>query len=116
MLGLDTIISPKQLANGGIVSFVRSLENASSESRIEALYNIIGNRAEAIEFNVNEKIQGLTSTPLRELSLKKNILICAIIRKRQVIIPNGNDKIEAGDSVIVVTKEYRFSELKDMLE
>ncbi|MBR6102236.1 MAG: Trk system potassium transporter TrkA [Ruminococcus sp.] len=116
MLGLDTIISPKQLANGGIVSFVRSLENASSESRIEALYNIIGNRAEAIEFNVNEKIQGLTSTPLRELSLKKNILICAIIRKRQVIIPNGNDKIEAGDSVIVVTKEYRFSELKDILE
>ena len=116
MLGLDTIISPKQLANGVIVSFVRSLENASSESRIEALYNIIGNRAEAIEFNVNEKIQGLTSTPLRELSLKKNILICAIIRKRQVIIPNGNDKIEAGDSVIVVTKEYRFSELKDILE
>lgn len=116
MLGLETIISPKRLANGGIVSYVRSLENASSESRIESLYNIIGNRAEAIEFNVNEKIQGLTSTPLRELRLKKNILICAIIRKRQVIIPNGNDKIEAGDSVIVVTKEYRFSEIKDILE
>ncbi len=116
MLGLDTIISPKQLANGSILSYVRSLENASSESRIESLYNIIGNRAEAIEFNVNEKIQDLTSKELRELKLKKNILICAIIRKRQIIIPNGSDKIEPGDSVIIVTKEHRFSELKDILE
>ena len=116
MLGLDTLISPKQLANGMIISYVRSLENASSESRIESLYNIIGNRVEAIEFNVNEKITGLTGTPLRELRLKKNMLICAIIRKRQVLIPNGNDKIDPGDSVIIITMEHRFSELKDILE
>ncbi|MBR6873559.1 MAG: Trk system potassium transporter TrkA [Ruminococcus sp.] len=116
MLGLETLISPKQLANGMIISYVRSLENASSECRIESLYNIIGNRVEAIEFNVNEKIPGLTGMPLRDLSLKKNILICAIIRKRQVLIPNGNDKLDPGDSVIIVTKEHRFSELKDILE
>ncbi len=116
MLGLETIISPKQLNNGIILSYVRSMENASSESRIESLYNIIGNRVEAIEFNVNEKIPGLTGTPLRELQLKKDMLICAIIRKRQVLIPNGNDRIDPGDTVIVVTKEHRFSELKDILE
>ena len=116
MLGLDTLISPKRLANGMILSYVRSLENASSESRIESLYNIIGNRVEAIEFNVNEKITGITGTPLRELKLKKDMLICAIIRKRQVLIPNGNDKIDPGDSVIIITKEHHFSELKDILE
>lgn len=116
MLGLDTLISPKQLANGQMISYVRSVENASSESRIESLYNIINNRAEAIEFNVTEKINELTGIPLRDLKLKKNLLICAIIRKRQAIIPNGNDKIEQGDSVIIVTKEHRFSELKDILE
>ncbi len=116
MLGLETLISPKQLANGMILSYVRSLENASRESSIESLYNIIRNRVEAIEFNVNEKIQGITGTPLRELRLKKNMLICAIIRKRQVLIPNGDDRIDPGDSVIIVTKEHRFSELKDILE
>lgn len=115
-LGIETIISPKQLANGMILSYVRSLENASSESRIESLYNIIGNRVEAIEFNVTEKIPDLTSIPLKDLKIKKNILICAIIRKRQAIIPNGQDKIEAGDSVIIITKEHRFSELRDILE
>ena len=115
-LGIETIISPKQLANGLILSYVRSLENASSESRIESLYNIIGNRVEAIEFNVTEKIPDLTSIPLKDLKIKKNILICAIIRKRQAIIPNGQDKIEAGDSVIIITKEHRFSELRDILE
>ena len=116
MLGLETLISPKQLANGMILSYVRSLENASSESRIDSLYNIIDNRVEAIEFNVNEKIQDLTGKPLKDLRLKKNILICAIIRKRQVLIPNGSDKIDPGDSVIIITKEHRFSELKDILE
>jgi len=115
-LGIETIISPKQLANGMILSYVRSLENASKESRIESLYNIIGNRVEAIEFNVTEKIPDLTSIPLKDLKIKKNILICALIRKRQAIIPNGQDKIEAGDSVIIVTKEHRFSELRDILE
>ena len=115
-LGIESIISPKQLSNGMILSYVRSLENAYSESRIESPYYIVGNRLEAIEFNVNEKIQGLTGMPLRELRLKRNILICAIIRRRQVIIPNGNDRIDPGDSVIIVTKEHRFSELKDILE
>lgn len=115
-LGLETVISPKQLANGMILSYVRSLENASKESRIESLYNIIGNRVEAIEFNVTEKIPDLTGIPLKDLRIKKNILICALIRKRQAIIPNGRDKIEAGDSVIIITKEHRFSELRDILE
>ena len=33
------------------------------------------------------------------LKLKDNLLIACIIRKGRVIIPGGNDTIEAGDSV-----------------
>ena len=116
MLGLESIISPKKLTNGLILSYVRSLQNASSESRIESLYHIIDNRAEAIEFNVTERIPQLTDIPLKDINLKKDILICAIIRKRQAIIPNGNSMIQLGDSVLVVTKEHRFAELKDILD
>lgn len=116
MLGLDAIVTPKQLTTGTIVSYVRSLENASSESRIESLYHIIGNQVEAIEFNIKEQIPHITGIPLKDLRLKKNILICAIIRKRQVIIPNGSDTMELDDSVIIVTKDQRFSELRGILE
>lgn len=115
MLGLDSVVSPKHLTTSNILSYVRSLSN-TAESSIESLYHIIGNRVEAIEFSVNEKIPDLTGIPLREIHLKKNILICAIIRKRQVIIPNGNDTIELGDSVVIVTMEHRFTDLKDILD
>lgn len=116
MLGLDSIVTPKILTTGTILSYVRSLENASSESRIESLYHIVGNQVEAIEFNVKEPIPHLTGIPLKDIKIKKNILICAIIRKRQVIIPNGNDTMELGDSVIIVTKNQRFSEVRDIFE
>jgi trk system potassium uptake protein TrkA len=116
MLGLDTLVMPKQLTTGTILSYVRSLENASSESRIESLYHLIGNQVEAIEFNIKEAIPGLTGVPLKDIKIKKNILICAIIKKRQVIIPSGNDTMDLDDSVIIVTKDQRFSELRDILE
>ncbi len=115
MLGLDTIVSPKQLATGNILSYVRSLKNAA-DSSIESLYHLVGDKVEAIEFTVKEKIPGLTGIPLMDIHLKKNILICAVIRKRQVIIPNGSDTIELGDSVVIVTKEHRFTNLRDILD
>ena len=77
---------------------------------------VIGNQVEAIEFNIKESIPHLTGIPLKDVRIKKNILICAIIRKRQVIIPNGSDTIELDDSVIIVTKDQRFSELRGILE
>lgn len=115
-LGLESIVSPKKLINGLMLSYVRSLQNASSESRIASLTHIIDNRAEAIEFNVTERIPQLTDVPLKDVRLKKDLLICAIIRKRQAIIPNGDSVIQLGDSVLVVTNKHRFAELKDIVE
>ena len=114
-LGLDSVISPKYITTNSIISYVRSLDNDTSNN-IEALYHIVGDKVEAIEFKVSEKIPDLVGVPLKNLTLKENILICAIIRKRAVIIPSGNDTIEEGDSVVVVTKDYHFSDIKDILE
>ena len=115
MLGLDCIVSPKDLTTSTILSYIRSLQN-TTENSIESLYNLVDNSVEAIEFKVKEDVPELTDVPLRELSLKKNILICAIIRKRKIIIPNGDDHIELGDSVVIVTKEHHFSNLTDILD
>lgn len=115
MLGLDSIVSPKDLTTNTILSYIRSLKN-TTDSSIESLYHLVGNNVEAIEFSVKEDIHDLTDIPLRDLKLKKNILICAIIRKRKIIIPNGDDHIELGDTVVIVTKEHQFSNLKDILD
>ena len=50
------------------------------------------------------------------LLLKSNLLICSILRKNRVLIPSGQDKIQAGDKVVIVTKERRLNRLEDILD
>lgn len=38
-----------------------------------------------------------------EFKLRKGVLIAAIIRGKEIIIPNGNSSIQPGDTVVVVT-------------
>lgn len=114
-LGLDCVISPKYLTATGILSYVRSMDNASG-SGIEALYHLVEDQVEAIEFRVKDEIKGLVGVPLKNVRLKSNILICAIIKRRGVVIPNGDDCLELGDSVVVVTKDHHFSSIEDILD
>ena len=95
-LGLDCVVSPKSLTMGNVLSYVRSLESTAG-SEIESLYHLVGDQVEAIEFRVKERIPDLVGVPLKDVQLKKNILICAIIRKREIIIPDGSAVIELGD-------------------
>lgn len=113
-LGLDCVVSPKMLTTGNVLSYVRSLASTAG-SEIESLYHLVGNQVEAIEFRVKDRIPNLVGVPLRDVQLKKNILICAIIRKREIVVPDGSAVIELGDSVVIVSKEHHFSRLKDIL-
>lgn len=113
-IGLDCIISPKYLTTNSVLAYVRSLDN--TESSIESIYHIVDNRVEAAEFRIKENMPRLIGIPLKDLKIKKNILICSVVRNRQVIIPDGNTTIELGDSVVVVSKEHRFSDIRDILE
>ena len=53
---------------------------------------------------------------LKEMHLKKNILIAGIIRAKKPLIPTGNDVILAGDKVIIIAADRRIEELSDILE
>ena len=100
-MGLESIITPASISANHVISYVRAIKN-SEGSNEETLYRLINDRLEALEFNVNENAS-YVGKPLKELTLKKNNLIACIVRHRKIIIPNGNDKIEVGDSVVVVT-------------
>ena len=41
--------------------------------------------------------------------------MAAIVRKNQIIIPGGDDTLEVGDSVIVVSMAQGLEDLKDIL-
>lgn len=113
-IGLDCIISPKYLTTNSVLAYVRSLDN--TESNIESIYHIVDDRVEAAEFKIRENIPRLIGVALKDLKIRKNILICSVVRGRQVIIPDGGTTIELNDSVVVISKEHRFSDIRDILE
>ena len=49
------------------------------------------------------------------MELKKHLLVAGIIRDGVLITPTGQDTIEKGDSVIIVTKDDTLSDLNDIL-
>lgn len=113
-LELDSIINPKNITADMIGRYVRAMKNTAG-SNMETLYNVIKGKIEAAEFTVGET-SPIINTPLFALPIKKNVLIAAILRGRQLIIPRGADVIMPHDSVVIVTEEQKIYDLSDILD
>ncbi|MBO4688898.1 MAG: Trk system potassium transporter TrkA [Clostridiales bacterium] len=112
-LDLGSVIYPKLITAETIIAYARALR-ASRSSEIETLYHLFDSRAEAIEFRIKEA-SPVVGKELKELSLKQNLLIAFINRRGKIIIPSGSDKIEVGDSVMIVTTHTGLNEIRDIL-
>ncbi len=112
-IGLDSIVSPKQLAADTILAYIRALKNSEHSNNVETIYKIVNEKVEALEFSVREDAPYLNKK-LKELNTKMNVLIAVIVRNRKIIIPCGDDHISLGDSVIVVTTDQAYHELSDI--
>lgn len=113
-LGLDCVISPKDIMSDVLVQYARALEN-SKGSNVETLYNIMDGKAEVLEFNVSSDFP-YRNIPIKDLRLRRGILIAGIIRDRKPIIPIGNDVIRPEDKVIILTENQRLNELSDIIK
>lgn len=114
-LDLGSVIYPRYITAESILAYVRAKKN-SMNSNVETMYNLFENRVEAIEFRINEA-SAVTGKPLKELGkkLKDNVLIAFINRNGKILIPSGNDSIEAGDTVMLVTTHTGFNDIQDIL-
>ena len=112
--GIDSIVSAKTATAAAILSYVRARKNSQGSANVETMYQLVDEQVEALEFIIKSETR-YTGIPLKNLSLKPNNLIACIARKRQIIIPGGDDCMEVGDSVIVVTMEKRLEDIEDIL-
>lgn len=112
-LDIGSVIYPKYITADYILQYVRAMQN-SIGSNVETLYKILDNRAEALEFIIRSD-SPVTQKNIAELDLKKDLLICCIHRGGKVIFPRGQDRIHVGDSVIVVTTQKGFHDVRDIL-
>ena len=113
-LDLGSVIYPKYITSEAIIAYVRA-KKASMHSNIETLYHMYDSRVEAIEFFVSEK-SAVTDVPLKDLTLKDNLLLCFINRNGKIIIPSGNDSIQKNDTVMIITKHTGFNQIQDILK
>ena len=112
-IGLQSVITPKRIVSDTILQYVRAFFN-SQGSNVEALYTIAHDQVEALQFRVKEGSKA-TLKPLRELTIKKDILIAYIYRKNQTIFPTGNDRLMPHDRVIVISYNGYLSDLDEIV-
>ena len=114
-MGLDGIVSPKYSTSNEILRYVRSLA-VTKDIEIESLHKLMDDHFEALECVIKEPIDGITGIPLKNLKLRRDVLIASIVHKDKIIIPSGNDKMESGDTVILFTSGVEINDIKDILK
>ena len=73
-------------------------------------------KVEALEFSVTPDIP-FTGVPLRDLNLRRGLLLAGIVRQNgQIVIPSGDDSLRPYDDVIVVTTDTQLEDLRDILQ
>ena len=112
--GIDSVITPRGLVAQQLIHYVRALD-VSEESSMETLHLLADGKVEALEFKVQEGA-ACVGIPLRDLKLKKNILISAVIRNGKAHIPDGATVIQPGDHAVVITTAGRLSRLDEIVE
>lgn len=110
-----TIISREDVAADRILGYTRALLNADEKDAVESLYILLDGQLEFIEFNVKSSDKYL-NTKLKQLRMKKNILLAGIIRDSKMIIPMGDDHLEAGDVALVAAVGQQIARLEDLYE
>lgn len=94
-LGIDVVLSPRIVASDHVLRYCRQAD-------LKSLTVIEDGKAEVLEMIAAEGSR-IVGTPLRRLSLPRGALLAALLRGDEMRIPTGDDTVEPGDTVIVLT-------------
>jgi trk system potassium uptake protein TrkA len=92
-LGIDVVVDPRAITVSSILQYVR-------RGRIRSVHSLRDGMAELIEGDALET-SSLVGAPLREVKVPEGIVVGAIVRGEEVIIPRGSTVIETDDRVIL---------------
>ena len=113
-IGLDSIVSAKTVACNTILRTVRARASRSSAS-MERMYRLMDGEVEALEFIAGAQ-DPYIHVPLKQLNVAPDCLIAVIVRENQVRVPFGNDTIEAGDRVVIISRRAGISTLGEVVK
>ena len=112
-LGLETQVSPRIITCNALLRYVRARVSAHGTA-VEKLYRLVDGKAEALEF-IAKKGDPYIGIPLKQLNVRKGTLVAIILHRNKVIVPFGDDVIEAGDHVVIVSTASGVSDLNEVI-
>jgi trk system potassium uptake protein TrkA len=112
--GIDSYVTPKKLVAQQLTGYVRALNNSRGSS-METMHRLADGKVEALEFKVKDGAR-IIGVPLKDLKLKPNVLISAVIHDNRTVIPGGATVIESGDHAVVVAKAGLYRDLDEIVE
>ncbi len=92
-LGIDAVVSPRAITVSTILQHVR-------RGRIRSVHSIAEGFGEVIEAEVLET-SSLVGVSIREANLPNGVIVGAIVRGDEVIIPRGDTVVRANDLVVI---------------
>jgi len=106
-MGIDMALNPLDISSSNILRFIQGSKRVISS-------HLIQGQAEIMEIVARNHLY-IMDTPLKDLHLPEDVLIVAIHRGSQVIIPNGDTKILEGDRVIILCLLSEIPVLESLL-
>jgi trk system potassium uptake protein TrkA len=103
-LGVDACISPRLVTASAVLKYVRP-------SGVASLATIEHSNAEVLEIALPSQ-SPILGRPLKEIDMPEGALIGIVVRGEDVVIPDGEDHLEAGDHVIVFTLPEAISRVE----
>jgi trk system potassium uptake protein TrkA len=105
-LGVDLVVSPRAVAAGAILRFLR-------RGKVLNVSPLKDDAAEMMELVVQDK-SGLLGRSLKELRLPAGILLAALVRGEEVIIPQGSTALDSGDVLVVFLMRNMIKKFEDL--
>lgn len=103
-IGIDTLINKKLIAANNIFRYVR-------QGDIISIAGLHGVNAEILEFVVSEEAL-VTQSPIREVHFPKGAIVGGLVREGKGKIVTGDDRIEAGDRVVVFCETEKIKDVE----
>ena len=103
-LGIDAMVSPRSTIVSTIMQHVR-------RGRIRGLHNLRDGFAEVFEAEVSDN-SSLVNTDVGEADWPPDVILGAIIRDNEVIIPKPEDMMKAGDILIILASQGQAKALE----
>ncbi len=106
-IGIDIAVSSRLSAVKAILGFIR-------KGKVLSVTPIYGEAAELIEVEAVEKTP-IVGRPIKDLGLPRGVLVGAIVREKEVIIPKGNAMIAPGDRLVMLAMEKAIPRLENLI-